>query len=249
MDFELENNFIRPIAKLSFETQTSHLDENLKTTDSLESQMSEGVVNSRSTIMKEAIRLFALHGLDGTSVRDIAQASNCNISAISYYFGGKTNLYKAVIREFALNSRDEFNKIHLKYKNHPANQTNFFNFVSDMIDIVHKMIYHSNDHFKILEREKIFGHPNSKELVQEVLIPVSNQFIAVFEEAQSLGLISKDTNGSFFFFMMLEAIKGLSIHNECAKRSEFDFINFPDKPQFVKEQLLNLFKNGLAKKY
>ncbi|WP_264541993.1 MULTISPECIES: TetR/AcrR family transcriptional regulator [Flavobacterium] len=48
-------------------------------------------------ILQVAEKLFAEHGFDGTSVRDIARVANINIAMISYYFGSKEKLLDALI--------------------------------------------------------------------------------------------------------------------------------------------------------
>ena len=49
-------------------------------------------------ILAVAEQLFATHGYDGTSVRDIAEASDVNVAMISYYFGSKEKLMQAVFQ-------------------------------------------------------------------------------------------------------------------------------------------------------
>jgi TetR/AcrR family transcriptional regulator len=44
-------------------------------------------------ILEVAIRLFALHGYNGTSIRQITQAAGANLGAVTYHFGGKRALY------------------------------------------------------------------------------------------------------------------------------------------------------------
>jgi TetR/AcrR family transcriptional regulator, regulator of cefoperazone and chloramphenicol sensitivity len=46
-------------------------------------------------------KLFAQRGYDGTSIRDICTEAKTNIAAVSYHFGDKMGLYKAVI-EFGI---------------------------------------------------------------------------------------------------------------------------------------------------
>lgn len=53
--------------------------------------------DSRETLILAAIRLFAEQGFDGTTTRDIVQATGLNISLISYYFGGKEGLMGACL--------------------------------------------------------------------------------------------------------------------------------------------------------
>lgn len=53
--------------------------------------------NSKQRILETAIRLFANNGFDGTSIRQICKESNTNICMISYYWGGKKELYQGII--------------------------------------------------------------------------------------------------------------------------------------------------------
>ena len=51
---------------------------------------------TRERILDAALDLFGERGLTGTTVRDIAGAAKVNVAAISYHFGGKDELYRAV---------------------------------------------------------------------------------------------------------------------------------------------------------
>lgn len=53
--------------------------------------------NTEVKIIETATELFAKNGFDGTSTREICKAAGVNISLISYYFGGKEELYKKVV--------------------------------------------------------------------------------------------------------------------------------------------------------
>ncbi len=50
----------------------------------------------RERILDAALDLFGERGLTGTTVRDIAGRAKVNVAAISYHFGGKDELYRAV---------------------------------------------------------------------------------------------------------------------------------------------------------
>ncbi|TFW16297.1 CerR family C-terminal domain-containing protein [Duganella callida] len=50
---------------------------------------------SRERLLHAAMRLFGEQGFSKTSTREIAQAANANVAAISYYFGDKAGLYQA----------------------------------------------------------------------------------------------------------------------------------------------------------
>lgn len=52
-----------------------------------------------SLIIRAARQLFATHGYDGTSVREITAAAGANLGAITYHFGSKQHLYNQVVAE------------------------------------------------------------------------------------------------------------------------------------------------------
>ncbi len=54
---------------------------------------------ARKHLLLSALRLFSQKGFADTSTREIAQAAGTNIASISYYFGDKAGLYRAVFAE------------------------------------------------------------------------------------------------------------------------------------------------------
>ena len=54
---------------------------------------------TKEHILKTATKLFAQKGYDGVSVREICKASGVNVALISYYWGGKKELFDSVVRE------------------------------------------------------------------------------------------------------------------------------------------------------
>ena len=54
---------------------------------------------SRERLLHAGLRLFAQQGFAKTSTREIAEAANTNVASISYYFGDKAGLYRAVFLE------------------------------------------------------------------------------------------------------------------------------------------------------
>ena len=52
----------------------------------------------RDRILTAAERLFSEAGIDGVSMREIAAEAGVQLALISYYFGTKQELYRAVFR-------------------------------------------------------------------------------------------------------------------------------------------------------
>ncbi len=60
-------------------------------------------VEARNRLLDAAMALFAEKGFAKTSTREIALAAQINIASISYYFGDKAGLYKAVFTDPRVN--------------------------------------------------------------------------------------------------------------------------------------------------
>ena len=56
-------------------------------------------VEARNRLLDAALALFAEKGFAKTSTREIALAAQVNIASISYYFGDKAGLYRAVFED------------------------------------------------------------------------------------------------------------------------------------------------------
>jgi AcrR family transcriptional regulator len=62
---------------------------------------------TRASIIAAARTLFAMRGLEGTSVREVAEAANVNNAMIYYHFTDKVEMYRAVLAD----SFTEFDRI------------------------------------------------------------------------------------------------------------------------------------------
>ena len=54
-------------------------------------------LNSADKILEAATKLFAMDSFAAVSIKQISVASGVNSALISYYFGGKKNLYQEVL--------------------------------------------------------------------------------------------------------------------------------------------------------
>lgn len=54
--------------------------------------------NSKQKILNTALKLFANKGFDGVSIREICKEAGVNLCMVSYYFGGKKELYEGIIQ-------------------------------------------------------------------------------------------------------------------------------------------------------
>ncbi len=64
--------------------------------DTLETPLSS---DTRQRLLHAGLQLFAAQGFATTSTRELAEAAQVNVAAISYHFGDKAGLYRAVFFE------------------------------------------------------------------------------------------------------------------------------------------------------
>jgi TetR/AcrR family transcriptional regulator, regulator of cefoperazone and chloramphenicol sensitivity len=55
--------------------------------------------DARARLLQAGLRLFAAQGYAKTSTRELAETASVNVASISYYFGDKAGLYRAVFEE------------------------------------------------------------------------------------------------------------------------------------------------------
>jgi AcrR family transcriptional regulator len=67
--------------------------------------------DARARLLLSGLRLFAQQGYTKTSTRELAEAAQVNVAAISYYFGDKAGLYRAVFFEPMVEPEDEIARI------------------------------------------------------------------------------------------------------------------------------------------
>jgi TetR/AcrR family transcriptional regulator, regulator of cefoperazone and chloramphenicol sensitivity len=82
---------------------------NLPPSPLVKTPRSDGV-EARKRLLFTALKLFAEKGFSQTSTREIALAANANIGAISYYFGDKAGLYRAVFTEPMGSPKDDISR-------------------------------------------------------------------------------------------------------------------------------------------
>lgn len=133
--------------------------------------------NSKQKIIAVATKLFAQKGFDGVSIRDICKQADVNISMISYYFGGKQELYQAIIDNLTQNLTEyvktfvdfdmDLNKLSKKEK-----LEFLYNYGNKMIDFLYTKI--SSDILLFMFREQ----QNSKTQIKVPALQFMNKLFA-----------------------------------------------------------------------
>ena len=174
--------------------------------------------NSKQRILEAATKLFAQNGFDAVSTRKICKKASVNLCMISYYFGGKQELYDAIIDDL-IEKHTQYAKTFMDISVNPKNLTkqeqinmlltmldkfiDFFysNISSDLIILMLKEQQNPNftlnspvfDYLRKVVACVFNKDENSKEAIYKTLFIISQINSPKIFPAFSLRLLGQDT--------------------------------------------------------
>lgn len=192
------------------------------------------------------MKLFAQLGLDKCSTREIAKESDSNISLISYYFGGKEGLYKEVMRQHISEVKKSVQNNMQNSAFKPGTKEYFVEEVSSMVENMIRFRVKFPEMAKIFAREKLTGMMHSKEIHEEIVYPLIQNFFESFKEGQRQGYIQQGIDPILFFVTLSEGIWGFFQMSECGhmKLSQ-DCQGLAQNLDEVKNQILKIYLKGV----
>lgn len=149
--------------------------------------------NKKNNILAQAVQLFSQKGYEGVSVREIAEASDCNLAAISYYFGGKEKLYEVCAN---LISPDEVNDVCISLTA-PKSREDFTQkvalFSKDLCRLIRKHSKVIRIHINRFNAQEQFV----TDLDETVLGPTYKSVRNFLNEGEKLSIVRKNINDRF----------------------------------------------------
>ena len=138
---------------------------------------------SKQRILKSATKLFAQKGFDGVGIREICKDANANICMISYFWGGKKELYKGIIEDL-IEKQTEYFKTFLNLDIEPSelSKREQINLLYTIIDKVIEFLYGgliSDDLFRFLLQAQ---QSRNIELTSPVFIYLRKLIAAIFNK-------------------------------------------------------------------
>ena len=152
----------------------------LKSSDSERARLSP---TTKQRILDSATKLFAQKGYDGVGIREICKEANANICMISYFWGGKQELYKGIVDNL-IEKQTEYAKSFLNLDIEPSTlpKQEQINLLYTVIDKVIEFLYGgliSDDLFRFLLQEQ---QSRNIELTSPVFIYVRKLIGAIFNK-------------------------------------------------------------------
>jgi AcrR family transcriptional regulator len=202
---------------------------------------------AKQDILKHARTLFSKKGFEAVSVREISKESGQNISMISYYFGGKEGLYKAILSDHMFSVTGQVNTIFAKSAGKEMTAKSFREDMKSMVAIIVDMKFQNPEMMMIMQRERVNGLPFARELHDQIIGPYAEQIVEVFKSAQRKKVIRSGFDPGVFMGVLFESIFGFMTAYDCGIKALKSELVFPrDKDKFV-DFLTDLFLEGIMK--
>lgn len=135
-----------------------------------DNQETQNALSSPDKILQAATRLFAHDDFNSVSIKQIAAASGVNSALISYYFGGKKNLYQEVLYAEA----DKFLKLQEDIRSHSESPLQK---LRSYVDSIAEMQLEHPYNIHLIYRELLSPQPMFENYVKNKLYRI-HQFMA-----------------------------------------------------------------------
>ena len=183
--------------------------------------------DTKEKILRSAMELFASKGYEAVGIRDIARKAGVNSSLISYYFGGKANLYREVLflqyhelRDFVARtpSQDEMDFLQ--------------GFVRMHVRVLRRR---GKLAALLMHRELVIASDFGEELRERFLREIGGRIMEVLERAMSKGILKP---------MDPEISLGFLIHTDALFAVRFPYMEEEEAASMA----LELFMEGMGKR-
>lgn len=179
--------------------------------------------DTRQRILKVALELFAKHGFDGVSIREITELASCNLASMNYYFGTKKNLYDECLSSVEPVTNSRLSQI-LKT---PVNRVEFEQSFIKFCEVVIEAVMENSSSLKLLITE--INSQTTTQIRDSFLKPLTDSFESYLIEAQKNKVVSLKINASIFTQMVVAVIVSQKLY-----RSFQPFDKIPDDAFTIK---------------
>ena len=178
-------------------------------------------------LLDAAEELFCEHGFEGTGVREIAAAADCNIASVNYYFGGKDKLYLEVWRRHLGVMRDirlaSIENVMSQKGGQPSLEDLLTSYANAFIEpLVDKK--RGSRFIRLMAREMVDRHLPQNTFLEEMIIPVMTAL------QQALMRICPGLHEASARLAILSLV-GQLVHTVCAV-TMLEQSHKPDIPRF-----------------
>jgi len=157
-------------------------------------------------ILKVAEELFAKKGYEAVSVREIAKLADVNVSMVSYYFGGKEGLYKAIIESHFVKAKDLFQRVGDCAGEATKSRASFISFWRHFLQQLVALKLQNQNVEEILLHDFVQGLPYSYEIHKKSLPAILSDLDKIIEVGKQKKWFKKEVSSFVFLCMLFSGI-------------------------------------------
>ena len=201
--------------------------------------------SSRDLLLAAAQKVFADRGLEGTTVKELADTAGVNVSLVSYYFGGKEGLYRACLEQFS-HSRLETAERVLKT---PQSIEDFRVRLQMFCEELLRANMRDYSLCRILHRDfDLTQNPIALDIFKTSFFPLFETFSGFFRQAQKAKLLRSDMDpemaATIIFGSLLHFVKNDSLRKQIRGETLADEKTI----EFTAKEIVKLATDGLLRR-
>lgn len=123
---------------------------------------------TRERLLEAAAEVFAAHGYEAATVREICRRAGANVAAVNYHFGSKQMLYASMLKHFMAVCAARYPlDAGTGPDSTPEDRLRAF-----VRNLLHRIVGDDEAHGKLVAQETIDPSPAFDDLVHEYMLPV-----------------------------------------------------------------------------
>ncbi len=195
---------------------------------------------TRDYLIRAATQLFSRQGFAKTSVKEISDLAGVNVSLVSYYFGGKQELYEACIRQFGESRLESVQKIL-----QPAKTADEFRFRLQMyLEEIFAVSNTCPDVLQIIHQECDLGASQAQEVFHATFVEAFNVLVRFMTHAQSQRILRPELDPLFSAGFLFGSVLHVLRSRNMSKRFWDRNIEDPKIHAQLIETYLSIFLQG-----
>jgi AcrR family transcriptional regulator len=198
--------------------------------------------NSKEQLLRAGMILFSKNGLEGTTVRDIAQLAGTNVCMVSYHFDGKEGLYRACLEEYG-RARLDGNKAFVT----PARSLEEFKVrLRLLVTSMATANCENREISELLSSEIEKDFPIARDIFENTFLKAYSDIVDFFKAAQTAGFIRANLDVYCIVNMIYGVVKHAVKHDGISIRYYNRSIMTPKGFEDFLDTLMSIFLEGIT---
>ncbi|PWW04847.1 TetR family transcriptional regulator [Paenibacillus cellulosilyticus] len=185
----------------------------------------------KQRILLAAKELFAVQGFDGTTIRQICDKANANISLVSYYFGGKEKVFQHIFETYFPGT---------KLDQAEAMFRDPFTGLQFLMDQVMSMSF-DDFHLSLMIDQELLMHSSRSEIVMSYVQPVWAKLEELLQRGKEQGVFHFESLAN-----TLLIIRGISLSAKIdLKMNTSAPVRSQEEIEQIKQTAIQFIMDGL----